>query len=307
MPEPFELEETRNMKQRLAGLAAWGREHARLAPESEIVRRGKRRRLRNWTSGVLLGMLVTGALFQAPTLLRDGGQRQGAAKQSPEPTVTSAPALSATSATPRPVTTTSRPRATTTTTTTTTTTVDGLTLSVRPSRITDGGSLTVRVGGCRPGAAVDLHLSDLDGPIPLGAARQDGTITKTIVYEFGPGRFRLMAFCGRYPESVDYTPSVGLTVLPKDGSPGWVNVQSDSYEYRPGRIVIVQGGLCPPGSMVTLRLDGERIGTVTAGSDGIFEARPRIPSDTPVGDYRITANCSGVQLPPSERLSVYRD
>jgi Winged helix-turn helix len=26
-----------------------------------------------------------------------------------------------------------------------------------------------------------------------------------------------------------------------------------------------------------------------------------------LGDYRIIANCSGVQLPPSERLSVYRD
>jgi hypothetical protein len=75
-------------------------------------------------------------------------------------------------------------------------------------------------------------------------------------------------------------------------------VRKARFNVRPrnveaGDSITVRGNLCKPGSYVTIRLDGEIIGTDHANSAGNFIVRVRIPSDTPEGAHRVSARCHG--------------
>jgi hypothetical protein len=67
---------------------------------------------------------------------------------------------------------------------------------------------------------------------------------------------------------------------------------------RPGKRTGIKGMGCQPGSVVTVRLDGVRLGSTTAETDtsipgvvGFFVAQVTIPADTPPGDHVLVASC----------------
>ena len=69
------------------------------------------------------------------------------------------------------------------------------------------------------------------------------------------------------------------------------NVRPRNVE--PGDSITVRGNLCKPGSFVTIKLDGELIGTDRANSAGNFIDRVEIPSDTTEEAHTVSARCHG--------------
>jgi hypothetical protein len=291
MRETFRTQEAGDMASRLERFAMAGGEGARLASASEIRRRGKRRRTRHRAGGALLAVAIAGALIQGPALLPDSNPSTGRGTTLPPSTVATVPSTSAPT-----VTTTTRPEQTTTT-------VPDTNVTVRPSRITAGQRITISVRGCKPGVEVAVNYGGAHDAVWLGKANADGSATKTLTQNFGPGKFPLIRGCdGNYFGDADQTPFM-LTVLPENGS-AWLNINADAPDYLAGERMHIDGGLCPPGSMVVVRVDGKRIGTATADADGFFEAEPRIPRDVVPGTYRLDASCGGVRMPRSEEFSV---
>ena len=81
------------------------------------------------------------------------------------------------------------------------------------------------------------------------------------------------------------------------------NVRPRNVE--PGDSITVRGNLCKPGSFITIKLDGELIGTDRANSAGNFIDRVEIPSDTTEEAHTVSARCHetfvGSQLIDVER------
>lgn len=70
-------------------------------------------------------------------------------------------------------------------------------------------------------------------------------------------------------------------------------VEIDDTTVEAGDELGVTGSNCPPGSTVTLTIDGEVVGTTTAGDDGTFATDVTVPAGLTPGTYTLTAECDG--------------
>jgi hypothetical protein len=180
--------------QHLERLAATGQQLARLPDAAELRRRG-RRRLRTRTAGAVLGMVLLAVLvFQGRELLdRDQPALPPinpvpSTATVPAPTTTG-PAL-ATTAPPSTITTTMRPS-----TTATSASSGGVRLTVTPSTVTPGQTVTFTGSGCPPSARVFI---DLQGPLWATTARADGSYQTSFQIDptNQPGPINIHATCG---------------------------------------------------------------------------------------------------------------
>jgi hypothetical protein len=97
-----------------------------------------------------------------------------------------------------------------------------------------------------------------------------------------PGKHRLKAGCNGHGLG-----SVKITVHRS-------RFKVEPRTVAPGDPITVSGSLCKPGSYVTIKLDGERIGDDRANRKGKFRTTVEIPVGTRTEDpHRVSARCHG--------------
>jgi hypothetical protein len=151
--------------------------------------------------------------------------------------------------------------------------------SVTPRTVSPGQEVLASGRGCRSRALVRFFL---DGNrLDTDTANRRGRFVERVLIpsETPGGRHRLSARCsGRHLGSVQIVVrDTRFTVAP-------TTVEA-------GRSVRVSGRGCRPGSLVVIRLDGRRIGTIHANDEGRFSRRVVIPRRTSVGRHVVSATC----------------
>jgi hypothetical protein len=148
---------------------------------------------------------------------------------------------------------------------------------------------TVRAGqqikvwgkGCRSRGYVRIYLDGRE--ISNDRADRAGVFVHylEIPISTSPGEHSLKAGCNGY--------RLGLFKIIIRGAR--FNVTPRTVEA--GDSILVRGNFCKPGSYVTIKLDGELIGTDRANDKGNFIGSHQIPSDTSEGAHRVSARCHG--------------
>jgi hypothetical protein len=151
--------------------------------------------------------------------------------------------------------------------------------NVQPRTVSRGQDVVTSGRGCRSRALVRIYLDGVQ--IDTDRANRRGRFVERvhIPSSISRGEHRMSARCrSRRLGSVKIVVrgarfSVDPTVVPA------------------GRSVRVSGSGCRPGSLVVIRLDGRRIGTIHANDEGRFSRRVVIPRRTSEGRHVVSARC----------------
>jgi hypothetical protein len=153
--------------------------------------------------------------------------------------------------------------------------------NVEPKTVRAGQEVKAFGSGCDRRAFVRIYLDGVK--IDTDRADRDGRFVDRVEIpnSADPGKHRMKASC-----SGRGLGSVKITVLSSH-----FNVTPRTVEA--GDFVTVSGSGCPPGSHVTIKLDGRTIGTTTANRRGAFRKRVKIPERTREGRHVVSARCHG--------------
>lgn len=154
-------------------------------------------------------------------------------------------------------------------------------LHADPKTVRAGQQLKVFGEGCRSRAFVHIYLNGIE--IDDDRADRKGRFVDYVEIpgSVDPGEHKLKAGCNGYRVG-----SVTITVRPS-------RFKVQPRTVAPGGTIAVTGSLCKPGSYVTIKLDGKRIGDGNANRRGKFRITVEIPEDTTEGAHRVSARCHG--------------
>jgi hypothetical protein len=161
---------------------------------------------------------------------------------------------------------------------------DSRSFSVTPRTVSAGQEVLASGKGCRSRALVRIYLDS--NRLDTDTANRRGRFEERVLIpsSVSPGEHRLSARCsGRRLGSVNIVVrDTRFTVNP-------TTVEA-------GRSTRVSGRGCRPGSLVVIRLDGRRIGTIHANDEGRFSRRVVIPRTTSEGRHVVSATCGRLFL-----------
>ncbi|MFC7022186.1 choice-of-anchor G family protein [Promicromonospora thailandica] len=182
-------------------------------------------------------------------------------------------------------------------------------LTVAPSSVEAGGTVTVVGTGFPAGAAVTVQLTDADGnpvgePVTVTPDEACGFTTEYTVPEgTEPGDYEVVA----EPEDGGEGASTPIVVEGSDLTP---EITVDPAEVDPGECTEVTGTGYTPDSTVTVQLtdaDGNPVGEpVTAEADeaGAFTVELCVPDDAEPGDHTVVATDDETGTPAEAPLVV---
>jgi hypothetical protein len=155
------------------------------------------------------------------------------------------------------------------------------TFKTDPDTVRAGQTVKVYGKGCRSRGYVRIYLDGIE--IDNDRADRAGVFVDyvEIPNSADPGEHTMKAGCNGF----------GLGSVKIIVRTSRFNVRPRTVE--PGDSITVRGNLCKPGSFVTIKLDGELIGTDRANSAGNFIDRVEIPSDTTEDAHEVSARCHG--------------
>ncbi len=153
--------------------------------------------------------------------------------------------------------------------------------NVNPKTVRAGQEVKAFGKGCNSRAFVRIYLDGIK--IDTDRADRKGRFVDfvEIPNSTDPGKHRMRANCsGRGLGSV------------------FIKVLHSRFNVTPrtvkaGHFIKVSGSGCPPGSRVTIKLDGRVIATDRADRRGKFSKRVRIPESTSEGRHVVSARCHG--------------
>ena len=167
------------------------------------------------------------------------------------------------------------------------------TFTTDPDTVRAGQTVKAYGKGCRSPGCVRIYLDGVE--IDNDRADRAGVFVDyvEIPNSADPGEHAMKAGCNGF----------GLGSVKIIVRISRFNVRPRNVE--PGDSITVRGNLCKPGSFITIKLDGELIGTDRANSAGNFIDRVEIPSDTTEDAHTVSARCHekfvGSQLIDVER------
>jgi len=150
-------------------------------------------------------------------------------------------------------------------------------------------SKTVRAGqqikvsgkGCGSQALVRFYLDDFE--IDTDRADRAGQFVDNVEIPASTelGKAELKAGSSGY--------RVGLVIITVLGS----RFDVEPRRVEAGELITVSGILCKPSSYVTIKLNGQIIGTTRANTKGQFRKQVRVPGDAYGSDNEVSARCYG--------------
>ncbi|MFC6507454.1 choice-of-anchor G family protein [Promicromonospora citrea] len=182
-------------------------------------------------------------------------------------------------------------------------------LTVTPSSVPAGGTVTVAGTGFPAGVAVTVQLTDADGnPVgdPVTVTPDEAcafTTEYTVPEGTEPGDYEVVA----EPEDGGDGASTPITVEGEDLTP---SVSVDPSEVLPGECTAVSGTGYTPAATVTVQLtdaDGNPVGdpvTAETDADGAFTAELCVPDSTSPGDLVVVATDDITGTPAEAPLTV---
>src|SRR5690606_12174846 len=182
-------------------------------------------------------------------------------------------------------------------------------LTVTPSSVPAGGTVTVIGTGFPAGVAVTVQLTDADGnpvgdPVTVTPDEACGFTTEyTVPEDTEPGDYEVVA----EPEDGGDGASTPITVEGEDLTP---SVSVDPSEVLPGECTTVSGTGYTPDATVTVQLtdaDGNPVGdpvTAETDADGAFTAELCVPDGTSPGDLVVVATDDTTGTPAEAPLTV---
>jgi hypothetical protein len=147
--------------------------------------------------------------------------------------------------------------------------------------VREGQRIKVSGKGCGNQAVVRFYLNDFD--IDTDRADRAGQFVDNVEVPASTelGDAELKAGCSGYRVG-----AVTVTVL---GS----RFDVEPRRVEAGELITVSGTLCKPISYVTIKLNGQLIGTTRANARGQFRKQVRVPSDAHGSDNEVSARCHG--------------
>jgi hypothetical protein len=144
-----------------------------------------------------------------------------------------------------------------------------------------GQHLKVSGKGCGSQATVRFYLNDFE--IDTDTADRAGQFVDNVEIPSSTelGKAELKAGCSGY--------RVGLVTITVLGS----RFDVEPRRVEAGELITVSGTLCKASSYVTIKLNGELIGSTRANSRGQFRKQVRVPSDAHGDDNEVSARCYG--------------
>ena len=150
-----------------------------------------------------------------------------------------------------------------------------------PRTVRAGQQIKVWGKGCRSRAFVHIYLNGIEIDDDVADRKGQFVDYVEIPSSVDPGEHRMKASCNGHRLG-----SVKITVRPAR-----FKVRPRTVE--PGDNITVSGSGCPPGSYVSIKLDGRFIGDDRANRKGKFTERVQVPNDTSEGAHKVSARCHG--------------